>query len=226
MANLPTNYQDDILDTSQNTNRKYRMIENQDGTVSFEDVTEYLQNGSQLGASGINAQNTEINALNTSKIAKMTDVTGYVPVDFVGYDSTNKKLGLKVNGADTVIPFSGSKGLTVLNQQYVNTGNTQTLSWTTDKDYSFIYLIGFAATSFYGKATTLTVRHTGGTQLFINDSLPLGYPSSTQSATIGYGACAMYYRTNVPRGTALSMSFNFGGSGGYVVKAFKVLGIE
>ena len=37
----------------------------------------------------------------------MTGVSGYVPVDFMGYDSTNKKLGLKVNGADTVIPFSG-----------------------------------------------------------------------------------------------------------------------
>ena len=30
----------------------------------------------------------------------------YVTVDSIGYDSTNKTLGLKVNGADTVIPFS------------------------------------------------------------------------------------------------------------------------
>ena len=64
MANLPTNYTDDILDVSVNTRRKFNMIQNQDGTVSFEDVTVYTNEGSNYGASNINASNREINKLN------------------------------------------------------------------------------------------------------------------------------------------------------------------
>lgn len=37
---LKTNYKEDVLAAS-NTKRKYNMITNDDGTVSFEDVTEY-----------------------------------------------------------------------------------------------------------------------------------------------------------------------------------------
>ena len=51
---LKTDYKDDVLDTSVNTQRKYNMIQNDDGTVSFEDVTEYLQTGDSFGAQEIN----------------------------------------------------------------------------------------------------------------------------------------------------------------------------
>ncbi len=61
MATLPTNFKDDILDTSVNTRRKYRMYENADGTVEFEDVTEYSQVGSEFGAGQINDINEEVN---------------------------------------------------------------------------------------------------------------------------------------------------------------------
>lgn len=49
----------------------------------------------------------EINSANTALINKVSKFVGggYVPVDSIAYDETNKKLGLKVNGADTVIPF-------------------------------------------------------------------------------------------------------------------------
>lgn len=60
MALLKTNYKDDILlDTS--GKRKYTMITNDDGTVSFVDVTDYSQNGDAFGAADINATNTEVN---------------------------------------------------------------------------------------------------------------------------------------------------------------------
>lgn len=60
MALLKTNYKDDILlDTS--GKRKYTMITNDDGTVSFVDATDYLQNGDTFGAADINATNTEVN---------------------------------------------------------------------------------------------------------------------------------------------------------------------
>lgn len=51
----------------------------------------------------------ELNSTNTALINKVSKFVGggYVPVDSLAYDETNKKLGLKVNGADTVIPFKG-----------------------------------------------------------------------------------------------------------------------
>ena len=63
MADLKTDYKDDVLDTTQNTKRKYQMIDNGDGTVSFEDVTEYIQQGDSFGANDINDTNEEVNAL-------------------------------------------------------------------------------------------------------------------------------------------------------------------
>ena len=51
---LPTNFTDDVLNTDVNTKRKYRMINNGDGTVSFEDVTNYTTEGSNLGSGEVN----------------------------------------------------------------------------------------------------------------------------------------------------------------------------
>ena len=61
MADLKTTYKDDVLDTSANTKRKYNMITNADGTVSFEDVTTYSQNGDTLGAADVNSANEAVN---------------------------------------------------------------------------------------------------------------------------------------------------------------------
>jgi len=67
MSTLRTNYQDDILDTSVNLRRKYLVTENEDGSVSIEDVTEYTQNGDVISAQDINAINSQINT-NTAGI--------------------------------------------------------------------------------------------------------------------------------------------------------------
>lgn len=63
---LPTNFQDDILATTANGRRKYNIINNADGTISLEDVTEYTQTGSDYGAKQINATNTAVNACYSS----------------------------------------------------------------------------------------------------------------------------------------------------------------
>ena len=60
---LKENYVDDILNTSKNTKRKYNMLQNGDGTVSFEDVTEYSQNGDNFGSADVNAITKAINEL-------------------------------------------------------------------------------------------------------------------------------------------------------------------
>lgn len=60
---LKTDYKDDILDISKNEKRKYNMITNSDGTVSFEDVTEYSQVGDSFGGADINRTNEEVNRI-------------------------------------------------------------------------------------------------------------------------------------------------------------------
>ena len=65
---LKTDYKDDVLNTSKNDKRKYRIINNSDGTISLEDVTVYTQTGSSFGASDVNAITREINTQN-SKLA-------------------------------------------------------------------------------------------------------------------------------------------------------------
>lgn len=72
---LPVDFQDDILAESMNGRRKYQMITNSDGTVSFVDVTEYTQVGSNFGQAQVNATNeavmrarTRIKSLTTKMI--------------------------------------------------------------------------------------------------------------------------------------------------------------
>ena len=93
MADLKTNYKDDVLDTSKNTKRKYNTIQNSDGTISLEDVTEYTQKGDDFGAADINATNAKVNEVNTNlgglKFYEDSDGNKYA----VGADSVPKKLG-------------------------------------------------------------------------------------------------------------------------------------
>ena len=58
---LPTNFTDDILDASMGGKRRYNLIQNSDGTVSLEDVTDYTQVGSDFGASQMNQTNQAVN---------------------------------------------------------------------------------------------------------------------------------------------------------------------
>ena len=83
---LPTNYRDDILNPSADGKRKYIMSYNQDGTVSFEDVTPYEQVGSDFGAGDINTTNEAVNeSFDKNKLIKDLDTInalteeGYAP---------------------------------------------------------------------------------------------------------------------------------------------------
>ena len=60
MALLKTDYKDDILPAS-SVKRKYNLETNSDGTVSFNDVTEYQQTGDTFGAADINKTNEMVN---------------------------------------------------------------------------------------------------------------------------------------------------------------------
>lgn len=67
MADLKTDYQDDVLDTTQNTNRVFNIKDSNGNTiysnVSLEDVTAYLQEGDGYGATEINETNRVINGI-------------------------------------------------------------------------------------------------------------------------------------------------------------------
>lgn len=56
---LKTDYQDDLYDGQ----RRYRQIQNQDGTVTLTDATTYTQKGDRYGANDINATNEEVNRI-------------------------------------------------------------------------------------------------------------------------------------------------------------------
>lgn len=58
---LPSNFKDDIL-ANADGKRKYKIVDNEDGTVSLIDVTEYRQEGDYFGATQINAVCQEVNS--------------------------------------------------------------------------------------------------------------------------------------------------------------------
>lgn len=61
MAQLRTDYKDQTLNTSVNTQRKFREVSNSDGTVSFTDATSYTEQGDTFGAGDINNTNAVVN---------------------------------------------------------------------------------------------------------------------------------------------------------------------
>lgn len=60
-ATLPVNYVDDTLNSAMDGKRRYKVINNADGTISLEDVTTYDQVGSNFGASQLNTIGKAIN---------------------------------------------------------------------------------------------------------------------------------------------------------------------
>lgn len=66
---LQVDFKDDVLQAAMAGKRKYRVIQNEDGTISLEDVTEYSQVGSNFGASQMNATNMAVNeSLDKNKV--------------------------------------------------------------------------------------------------------------------------------------------------------------
>lgn len=104
MANLKTNYKDDILDADINTMRKFNMINNSDGTVSFKDVTTYTQQGDKYGSAQINQQNTKINEHEDSITQINNDLNANSKPFKFDYDAIKDKYGYTIDG--TFHPFS------------------------------------------------------------------------------------------------------------------------
>ena len=71
---LKTDYKNDILDESMTSRRRYKIINNDDTTVSFVDQTVYTQKGDFLNADDLNLMNENINALNDAGFVKASEV--------------------------------------------------------------------------------------------------------------------------------------------------------
>lgn len=74
---LPTNFQDDILNTEVSDKRIYQVTEVSEGVIALEDVSTYVQVGSDFGSEQINATNTTVNDL-IDKTANIEDGTTVV----------------------------------------------------------------------------------------------------------------------------------------------------
>lgn len=116
-ANLPVNFKDDILKENMNGKRRFKMIQNSDGTVSFEDVTDYTQVGSTFGAAQINATNTAVNnAADASKIIDSLDtikantksgyIAGALAVKELSSNLGNEKAGVFTSSLNTEIEIN------------------------------------------------------------------------------------------------------------------------
>lgn len=131
MADLKTDYKDDVLDTTQNTRRKYQMINNGDGTVSFEDVTEYLQQGDSFGADDINDTNEEVNIINDNLTTINDNLTNLTTTNVIAnkaasltwYDVSSNWLQLNIlvyidASIERVIPLTLDYGVVGNSESY------------------------------------------------------------------------------------------------------------
>ena len=107
---LDTNFKDDIL-ASSNAKRKYQMTYNDDGTVSFQDVTAYSQMGSAFGAKEVNEERAAINKINSDRIVTLDEIDlvtepGFF-VDAMAVKQLNRKLNVSVSDIVNFTPLAG-----------------------------------------------------------------------------------------------------------------------
>lgn len=109
-TDLPTNYQDAAWEG----NRKFRMTTNNDGTVSFTDVTEYTQVGnSYRSASDVNATNRAINMLvHTFEARYRLDIPTNISINKSGSNAVIKWTdppNIKDNNNNIIVQWAGTK---------------------------------------------------------------------------------------------------------------------
>lgn len=71
---LKDDYTNDVLNENVNSNVKYILTDNGDGTVSLQDATSYTTLGDSLDASVINATNAIVNAIGNQVTQNVADI--------------------------------------------------------------------------------------------------------------------------------------------------------
>lgn len=97
---IPTNFKDDELAEEMQGRRRYRQILNLDGTVSFEDETDYDTEGSTFGASRVNemAQNINESADVNKIIDDLEDIAVVTQNGFMAGAKAVKELNSNLTG--------------------------------------------------------------------------------------------------------------------------------
>lgn len=72
---LRTDYVDDVLNESVNTNVRYIETDNGDGTISLQDATAYTTMGDQLSASVLNEIGSIVNAIGNQVTTNVTNIS-------------------------------------------------------------------------------------------------------------------------------------------------------
>ena len=102
-TSLKTDYSNDVLNDGVNSNVKYIMSDNGDGTISLQDATSYTTLGDSLDASVVNGITTVVNAHSTDLtqakadiITNATDIgvlqDGKIDLDIYAVSGTDKDL--------------------------------------------------------------------------------------------------------------------------------------
>lgn len=107
---LPVDFKDDIMSESMEGRRRYRMIQNPDGTVSFEDTTEYDQIGSLFGQGQINKTNQAVNeSLDKSRVIdNINDIASNSDTGYVMGALAGKELNQNLGGVNFISEGSGA----------------------------------------------------------------------------------------------------------------------
>lgn len=98
IPNLPTDFKDDILNTGVNQKRKYQQTYNSDGSVSFDDVTSYSQQGSDFGAQQVNETNGAVNNIYAERIVDLDELDLVTEPGFFVDALAVKELNSKLQG--------------------------------------------------------------------------------------------------------------------------------
>ena len=202
---LPVNFKDDVLASSMDGKRRYNMITNSDGTVSFEDVTTYSQEGSNFGSAQINNTNGEINKINNNVLDTIEEISantsggkfagalalknvnnslgGFTPI----IDGTGKITGYKTKvGADTVFPFSSVTNGTFT---FINGGSSNVVDTGLSDINGFVYFgnssdKGWAFAGSYLKNVDSTISNL------------LGNTAMSESSTEGHNVTGSFLVTS------------------------------
>lgn len=237
---LPTNYQDDIMNESAGGKRKYRMIHNEDGTVSFDDLTVYDLEGSDYGAGDINRTNEAVNqSLDKAKVIDDINAIGAITQEGYAmgalagkaindslqadngqsfqfaYDSASGKYGYKaeVEGADTFFPFKTTEVV------YLGSGTSFNVS--SYKGYE-----NFTADNFIVQMNNLSNWNSqynsdisgSGTYFFSKVSISLG-----KSYNANTGVLSAYYSISNNYGAHMASPPSTTSSGTIAVSAWLIL---
>lgn len=219
---LATDFKDDIMQDTMNGKRRYRMVNNTDGTVSFEDATDYEQVGNAYGAGQINATNEAVNqSVDSNKLVKelstISAITqeGYVP-DALAVKELNESLTASDNlKFQFATDGEGNYGYLGADDSFIPF-KSDNLNFIDDNVYFFDTSKAYRGSTTYSDTFTIDSPGKYLISLCVYGDRPFSKINSVMSNDISY---PFYKHTTLVETTssnqAVTFSITCGGSGNY-----------